>query len=100
MFNPLAPKKGPFLFRKREQAAKSGDASMSNYAYLYDRVQVGLGKPQRWGTQAKCEAGKPVLSPVEDLAGLDARRKQLFMMPVQKYLESEYMVKFCAKTGN
>lgn len=38
-----------------EKASKADNASMSDYAYLYDRVQVGLGKPQHWGTQAKCE---------------------------------------------
>ena len=38
-----------------EIAAKSGNASMADYAYLYDRVQAGLGKPQRWGNTVKCE---------------------------------------------
>ena len=31
-----------------EKAAKNGDASLSDYAYLYDRVQMGLGRPQHW----------------------------------------------------
>lgn len=84
-----------------EKAAKSGDASMSDYAYLYDRVQVGLGRPQHWGTQAQCSNGKPVLSPVDDPGGLDARRKELFLAPVQEYLRMDYMVRFCANiAGN
>jgi len=62
-----------------EKAAKTGNASMGDYAYLYDRVQVGLGKPQHWGSQSKCQNGKPVLESVDDPAGLDARRKELFM---------------------
>ena len=82
-----------------EKAAKKGDASMSDYAYLYDRVQMGLGKPQHWGTQAKCENGKPVLYPVDDREGLDRRRKELFMMPIKEYLENDYLVKFCAQSG-
>jgi hypothetical protein len=82
-----------------EKAAKTGNASMGDYAYLYDRVQVGLGKPQRWGTQTKCEDGKPVLSPVEDPGGLDARRKELFMMPIHEYLNNDYLIKACARAG-
>ena len=79
-----------------EAAAKSGEASMSDYAYLYDRVQVGLGKPQHWGTQTKCVNGKPVLDPIDDPAGLAQRRQELFMMPIESYLKNEYLVKFCA----
>jgi uncharacterized protein DUF6624 len=82
-----------------ETAARSGNASMSDYAYLYDRVQVGLGKPQRWGTQTRCENGKPALAPVSDRAGLDARRKELFMLPVREYLRNDYLVKLCAEVG-
>jgi hypothetical protein len=82
-----------------EKAAKSGDASMSDYALLYDRVQVGLGKPQRWGSQAKCQSGKPVLDPVEDPAGLDARRKELFMQPIIEYLKLDSIAKYCAQAG-
>jgi len=82
-----------------ETATKTGNASTSDYAYLYDRVQVGLGKPQHWGTQTKCENGKPVLAPVDDPAGLDARRKELFMLPIREYLKSDYLSKVCAKAG-
>src|SRR5437773_3810644 len=82
-----------------EQAAKTGNASMSDYAYLYDRVQVGLGKPQRWGTQTRCEDGKAVLAPVADPAGLDARRKELFMQPIAEYLKNDYLAQVCAKAG-
>jgi hypothetical protein len=82
-----------------DKAAKAGDASMSDYAYLYDRVQVGLGKPQHWGSQSKCQNGKPVLEPVDDPAGLDARRKELFMMPIGDYLKLDYLTKFCAQAG-
>ena len=70
-----------------EKAAHRGEASKSDYAYLYDRVQVGLGKPQRWGTQVKCVAGKPVLDTVEDPSGLDQRRKELSMMPIRRVSE-------------
>jgi hypothetical protein len=82
-----------------EKAARDGNASMSDYTYLYDRVQMGLGKPQHWGTQAKCENGKPVLYPIDDPAGLDTRRRELFMLPVREYLQQDYMIKACAQIG-
>lgn len=82
-----------------EKAAKSGDASMTEYAYLYDRVQMGLGRPQHWGSQVKCENGKPVLYTVDDPEGLDARRKELSLPPIAEYLRNEYLVKGCAEMG-
>jgi hypothetical protein len=78
-------------------AAGKGDASMADYAYLYDRVQMGRGKPQHWGTQVKCHDGKPSLYPVDDPAGLDGRRKELFMLPASDYLRADYLVKLCGK---
>lgn len=84
------------LLPAMEKAANAGDASMSDYAYLFDRVQMSLGKPQHWGTQARCKNGKPVLYPVDDPAGLEARRKALFLMPMDDYLKLDYLVRFCA----
>src|SRR5947207_392201 len=80
-----------------EKAAKGNNASMSDYAYLYDRVQMGLNKPQRWGTQATCENGKPVLYSVDDPTGLDKRRAELFMPPIREYLQIDSLVKLCAQ---
>lgn len=82
------------LLPELEAAAQQGEASRSDYAYLYDRVRIGEGKPQRWGTQAKCVNGLPVLSPVEDPAGLDERRRELRMPPLRDYLAG--MKPFCA----
>ena len=82
-----------------EKAAQGGNASMSDYAYLYDRVQMGQGKPQHWGTQVNCQHGKPELYPVDDRAGLDTRRTELFMLPIREYLGMDYLIKFCAETG-
>jgi hypothetical protein len=77
-----------------ERAANRGEASKSNFAYLFDRVQVNSGKPQHWGSQATCKDGKPELSPVDDPAGLAQRRKELFMIPLDRYLKS--MEPMCA----
>jgi hypothetical protein len=86
------------LLPELEKAAKAVDASMSDYAYLYDRVQIGLGRPQHWGSSVSCKNGKPVLDSVDDLAGLDARRKEIFLMPIDEYLKESYLKKMCAKS--
>jgi hypothetical protein len=79
-----------------EKAAASGEASKSNFAYLWDRVQVRLGKAQRWGTQVSCKQGKVVLDAIEDPERLDQRRKELNLMPIEKYLKVDYLVRTCA----
>ncbi|HEY1493190.1 MAG TPA: DUF6624 domain-containing protein [Candidatus Solibacter sp.] len=80
-----------------ERAANSGEASKSDFAYLYDRVQVRHGKPQRWGTQVSCKQGKPVLDAVEEPSGLDQRRRALSMMPIERYLKEDYLLRTCAE---
>jgi hypothetical protein len=75
------------ILPEMEVAAQRGEASRSDYAYLYDRVRMGEGKPQRWGTQVKCVNGLPVLSPVEDQPGLEQRRRELRMPPIKEYLK-------------
>jgi hypothetical protein len=70
-----------------KRAAEQGEASKANYAYLYDRVMVNEKKPQHWGTQISCKNGKPVLDPVDDPSGLERRRQELQLMPLDKYLE-------------
>jgi hypothetical protein len=64
-----------------QRAMEAGEASKVDYAYLYDRVMFGEGKPQHWGTQTPCKSGKAVLAPVDDPAGLEQRRKDLQMIP-------------------
>lgn len=58
----------------------------ANFAYLWDRVALNAGRPQRYGTQMRC-AGRtwvPV-SPVEDLAKLDERRRWVNLAPEADY---------------
>lgn len=82
-----------------KKAADADDASKADYAYLYDRVQTRLGNPQHWGTQTQCTAGGVVAQPVDDPAGLDARRAELGLMPEADYLKTEYLVRECAKAA-
>ncbi|TFW20720.1 DUF6624 domain-containing protein [Duganella callida] len=60
-----------------------GQASLKNYAYLYDRTH----DPQRYGTQGQCvsrEEWQPF--EVEDPAGLAKRRTQAGLIPMEQYL--------------
>ena len=53
-----------------------------NVAYLEDRVRVGQGRPQFYGTQGKIECGIVKAFPIEDKAGVDRRRAALGMSTV------------------
>lgn len=51
-------------------------------------VAAGEGKPQHWGTQTSCVNGEAVLDPVDDPAGLERRRDELYLQPLGAYLKS------------
>lgn len=74
------------LLPDMERAMREGEASRQNYAFLYDRVMKGQGRPQRWGTQTSCVDNKAELDPVEDSANLDQRRRDLHLPPVEDYV--------------
>ena len=67
---------------------EDGGVSKQNYAYLWDRVAVNHDREQRYGTQPdwECKDGKLELMPVEDLAGLAARRAEMGLGPVEEAL--------------
>jgi Family of unknown function (DUF6624) len=72
-----------------EKAYKSGKLSGQNYALLLDRVLVGDGKAQIYGTQAKhfeeWNGTEPVLYPIEDEANVDKRRAEVGLFPLSEY---------------
>lgn len=68
-------------------AAARGEAAKENLAYLTDRVLVGEGKKQIYGTQLGYKDGKAVLSPVVDAKNLDRRRKRMGLIPIAVYLQ-------------
>jgi hypothetical protein len=70
-----------------EKAAAKGEASKRDLAYLTDRVLVGEGKPQRYGTQTEVKDGKAMLRPTEEPDHLDARRAAVGLGPIKEYLE-------------
>ena len=54
---------------------------------LSDRVRLAQGQPQRYGTQFVRGAGGELVleQPVEDIDGIDARRKEMDLMPLNLY---------------
>lgn len=70
---------------------RSGNLSGQSYALLLDRVLVGEGKPQMYGTQAKpfdqWKGKEPVLNPIEDEANVDKRRAEVGMPPLSEYIK-------------
>lgn len=74
-----------------EKAYKSGKLSGPSYALLLDRVLVGSGKPQVYGTQAKrieeWSGREPVLQPIKDEANVDKRRAEVGLSPLSEYRE-------------
>jgi hypothetical protein len=73
------------------KAYKQGELSGQSYALLLDRVLVGEGKPQVYGTQAKrfeeWVGSQPVLEPIEDEGNVDKRRAEVGLSPLSEYRE-------------
>jgi hypothetical protein len=68
-----------------EKAVAAGEAQGKNLAYLTDRVLVGEGKPQRYGTQFTDKDGVMVPQPIEDEANVDARRASVGLGTLAEY---------------
>jgi len=67
-------------------AVENNEAEPGKFALLTDRVRVAQGKPQRYGTQfTQNAAGTFVMRPVEDLQGLDARRRKMGLPTLAQY---------------
>lgn len=73
------------------RAAADGNARLSDAAYLEDRVLVGQGLPQRFGTQLRFDeaTGRPALYPIEDEERVDERRAAAGMGPLADYLAAQ-----------
>lgn len=71
-----------------EAAVKQGEAKGSELAYLTDRVLVGEGKKQRYGTQFGANAsGEQALRPLEDPVNIEELRKSVGLQPLMEYVE-------------
>lgn len=74
------------LLRK---ACEEKEASWSEYALMYDRIQIAEGKSQRYGSQVHylSESKKWVLYPLENRAEVDNYRKEVGLGPLREYVK-------------
>lgn len=66
-----------------ERAVAVGEASPKNYAYLLDRVRMGRGQPQIYGTQFL----NGELWKIEDPEHVDDRRRAVGLGPLAEYVD-------------
>jgi hypothetical protein len=60
-----------------EPLAKSGEIRGEEYASMFDRVAIGEGRPQRYGTQYRCREGKLESYPIENAEEAEELRRSL-----------------------
>jgi hypothetical protein len=68
-----------------EAAAATGDASLSNVAYLTDRVVLKERGTQVYGTQFTSGPNGPEPQPIEDPEHVDERRAAMGLLPLNEY---------------
>jgi hypothetical protein len=69
-------------------AVRKGEAAGKDLAYLTDRVLVGEGKKQLYGTQFTLKDGELAPSPIEDEANVDKRRKEVGLDTLAEYTKT------------
>jgi hypothetical protein len=73
------------LLPQLEQLADQGRIDGSSLALVVDKELIASGKLQRYGSQFKLVNGEMAMYGVEDPAGLDARRAQVLLPPMEAY---------------
>ena len=70
--------------------APTGEVSVTDIAYLTDRVCVNRGRGQLYGTQFTQEGGKHIPRMIEDEKNVDARRAKVGMGPLSEQIQMMY----------
>ena len=71
-----------------ENAVKNGQASASSFALLTDRIEMGKGKPQIYGSQVQGNRTNGYrLYPIFDEINVNIRRKEVGLQPLEEYLK-------------
>ena len=74
------------------KAVDAGEAVMWNYAYLFDRIAISEGRPQRWGTQSRCENKRAILYPIDDASLIEQRRREIGLRSLAESIEESTRV--------
>lgn len=76
------------VLSRLERLAREGGTNASNFAYLWDRVAIAEGRPQRFGTQMECVDGaNHPTGGLEDAGRVEERRAEFRMQTYASYLE-------------
>lgn len=83
---------GPREFQDRcltliAQAARDGEMSLRDLAYLTDALRVQRGRRQCFGTKFRRRGSVLVPCPIERPAQVDARRREMGLEPLAEYAE-------------
>ncbi len=71
----------------RLEALPHTDTDRGNLAYLFDRIAVAEGRPQRYGTQLVCVEGAfQAVAGIEDVSTVDVRRGEAGLNPLGEYV--------------
>ena len=70
-----------------EDAVEHGQAQMSQLALLVDRIEMGNGRPQIYGSQVTNVNGKPVFYKIADEAHVNERRAEAGLEPIEEYAQ-------------
>ena len=78
-----------------EKLCKEKEASWQSYALMYDRIQVGENKPQKYGSQVTYNEQTKAyeLFPLEDDTKVEQWRKEIGMIPLTDYV-ARWSIKF------
>lgn len=69
-----------------EPLVATGEIDGQSYAMMFDRLATSEGRPQRYGTQFRCDNGKWRPYPIESVEDLEARREEMaFPVPFADY---------------
>lgn len=70
-----------------EDAANKGELPKSNFALLVDRVKMGRGEKQVYGSQIQMKDGKYVIYPIEDEPNVNRRRAEMGLGSLESYIK-------------
>ncbi len=76
------------VLKAMKKELKDENVDKIDYAYLYDRVQVNIGKKQLYGTQVGYDENyKPYIKKLKKPSTVNKRRKEIGLNTVEEYIE-------------
>jgi hypothetical protein len=71
-----------------KEAADAGEMRWSSLALLIDRIRMGKGQKQLYGSQiTQNEQGEYIVYPIEDEANVNKRRAEVGLQPLEEYVK-------------